>query len=58
MTLVITSLDFYGADAPYRGQRIIILMADLDVRVTIEYGELIRHCTYNTSKNYQLSKDD
>ena len=42
----------------YRGQRVIILMADLDVRVITEDGELIRHFTLNPSKNYQPRKDD
>lgn len=58
LTLVITSPDFYGAYAPYRRQRIIILMADLDVRVSTEDGELIRHLTLSPSKNYQPRKDD
>jgi transposase InsO family protein len=42
----------------YRGQRVIILMADLDVRVITEDGELIRHFTLNPAKNYQPRKDD
>ncbi len=42
----------------YREQRIIILMADLDVRVITEDGELIRHFTLNPAKNYQPRKDD
>ena len=42
----------------YRGQRIIILMADLDVRVINVDGELLRHFTLNPSKNYQPRKDD
>jgi len=42
----------------YRGQRVIILMADLDVRVIKEDGELIRHFTLNPAKNYQPRKDD
>jgi hypothetical protein len=42
----------------YGGQRIIILMADLDVRVITEDGELIRHFTLNPSKDYQPRRDD
>jgi transposase InsO family protein len=42
----------------YRDQRIIILMADLDVRVITEGGELIRHFTLNPSKDYQPRRDD
>ncbi len=42
----------------YRGQRIIMLMADLDVRVVSHDGELLRHFTLNPNKNYQPRKDD
>jgi hypothetical protein len=42
----------------YTGRRIIILMADLDVRVITEDGELIRHFTLNPSKDYQPRRDD
>lgn len=42
----------------YRGRRVIILMADLDVRVITDDGELIRHFTLNPAKNYQPRKDD
>jgi transposase InsO family protein len=42
----------------YRGRRVIILMADLDVRVITEDGELIRHFTLNPSKDYQPRRDD
>ena len=42
----------------YRGKRVIILMADLDVRVITHDGELIRHFTLNPAKNYQPRKDD
>ena len=33
-------------------------MADLDVRVITEGGELIRHFTLNPSKDYQPRRDD
>ena len=42
----------------YRGQRVILLVADLDVRVVTEDGELIRHFTLDPTKNYQPRKDD
>jgi transposase InsO family protein len=42
----------------YKGQRVLILMADLDVRVITVDGELIRHFTLNPAKNYQPRKDD
>ena len=42
----------------YKGRRIIILIADLDVRVITEDGELIRHFTLNPSKDYQPRRDD
>lgn len=42
----------------YRGQRVILLVAVLDVRVVTEDGELIRHFTLDPTKNYQQRKDD
>jgi transposase InsO family protein len=42
----------------HKGRRVIILMADLDVRVVTDDGELIRHFTLNPTKNYQPRKDD
>lgn len=42
----------------HKGRRVIILMADLDVRVVTDDGELIRHFTLNPAKNYQPRKDD
>lgn len=42
----------------YKGRRVIILMADLDVRVITDDGELLRHLTLNPTKNYQPRKDD
>lgn len=41
-----------------RGQHIIMLMADLDVRVVNHDGELLRLFTLNPSKNYQPRRDD
>ena len=42
----------------YKGQHIIMLMADLDVRVINHVGELLRHFMLNPSKNYQPRRDD
>ncbi len=42
----------------YKGQRVLILVADLDVRVITVEGETIRHFTLNPTKNYQPRKDD
>ncbi len=38
---------------PYKGQRILILMADLDVRVITDDGELLRHFTLDPTRDYQ-----
>jgi hypothetical protein len=37
---------------------VLILQADLDVRVISESGNLIRHFTLDPSKNYQPRRDD
>ncbi len=42
----------------YRGQRVILLVADLDVRVVTEDGELIRHFTLDPTENDQPRKGD
>ena len=42
----------------FRGQHIIMLMADLDVRVINHDGELLRHFTLSPNKSYQPRKDD
>jgi hypothetical protein len=42
----------------YVGTRVLILQADLDVRVIAENGNLIRHFTLDPSKNYQPKRDD
>jgi hypothetical protein len=42
----------------FRGQRVIRLVAVLDVRVITENGELIRLFTLDSTKNYQPRKDD
>jgi hypothetical protein len=42
----------------YKERRVIILVADPDIRVITEDGYLIRHFTLNPSKNHQPRKDD
>jgi hypothetical protein len=37
----------------HRHQRVIILMADLDVRVISDEGELLRHFTLDPTRDYQ-----
>ena len=38
---------------PYRHQRVLILVADLDVRVITDEGELLRHFTLDPTRDYQ-----
>ncbi len=47
-----------GLGRRYRGHRVIISMADLDVRIITEDGELLHHFTLNPAKNYRPRKDD
>jgi hypothetical protein len=51
-------LHHIGLGRRYRGRRVIILMANLDVRIITEDGELLHHFTLNPAKNYQPRKDD
>jgi hypothetical protein len=37
----------------YKNQHIIILIADLDIRVLSENGQLLRHLTLDPTRNYQ-----
>jgi len=46
-------LHHIGVGRPHRGQRIIVLVADLDIRVLSTNGELLRHLTLDTTKDYQ-----
>lgn len=41
------------AGRPHKNKRIIALVADLDIRVISPEGELLRHLTLDTSRNYQ-----
>jgi hypothetical protein len=42
-----------GVGRQHRGKRILILMADLDVRVIDEQGVTIRHLELDPSVDYQ-----
>jgi transposase InsO family protein len=42
-----------GIGRPLRGTRVLVLVADLDVRVLTSDGELLRQLTLNPAKNYQ-----
>jgi hypothetical protein len=46
-------LHHIGLGRALTGRRVIILMADLDVRVVGAEGELLRHFTLNPTKDYQ-----
>ncbi len=48
-----TTLHHIRVGRAHTGRRVIILVADLDIRVISEEGELIRHLTLDPSKNYQ-----
>ncbi len=37
----------------HTGRRVIILIADLDIRVISEEGELLRHLTLDPTRDYQ-----
>jgi hypothetical protein len=37
----------------HSGRRILMLVCNLDVRIIAEDGELLRHLTLDTTKNYQ-----
>jgi transposase InsO family protein len=42
-----------GVGRAHKGRRIIVLVADLDIRVLSTEGELLRHLTLDTKKDYQ-----
>jgi transposase InsO family protein len=51
-------LHHIGVGRPNRGKRVIILMADLDVRVIDENGVLLRHFELDPTINYQAKSRD
>jgi transposase InsO family protein len=42
-----------GMGRAHKGRRILVLVADLDVRVISEEGELLRHLTLDPTRDYQ-----
>jgi len=42
-----------GVGRPHAGTRVLLLVADLDVRVVSDDGELLRHLTIDPTKTYQ-----
>jgi hypothetical protein len=46
-------LHHIGVGRAHKGRRIIVLVADLDIRVLNTEGELLRHLTLDPTKNYQ-----
>jgi transposase InsO family protein len=48
-----TKLHHVGVGRAHKGRRVIVLVADLDIRVLSEEGELLRHLTLDPAKDYQ-----
>lgn len=46
-------LHHIGMGARHRGRRVVMLVADLDIRVLDEDGELLRHLTLDPTRDYQ-----
>jgi hypothetical protein len=42
-----------GVGRAHSGTRILLLVADLDVRIITDDGELLRHLTIDPTKDYQ-----
>ena len=53
-----SKLHHIGVGRPHKGQRVLILIADLDTRVINENGELIRHFTLDPTTDYQPQSKD
>jgi Integrase core domain len=51
-------LHHVGVGRPYKGQRVLILMADLDVRIIDENGVTLRHFELDPSVDYQARSRD
>ena len=45
-----------GVGRAYAGRRVLLLVADRDVRVLSETGELLGHTVIDPAKNYQSCK--
>ena len=48
-----TRLHHIGVGRAHKGRRIIVLVADLDIRVLSQEGELLRHLTLDPTRSYQ-----
>jgi hypothetical protein len=48
-----TWLHHIGIGRAHKHRRVIILVADLDIRVLSEHGELLRHLTLDPDTDYQ-----
>ena len=48
-----SKLHHVGVGRAYAGRRVLVLMADLDIRVLDQDGAVIRHLTLDTSVDYQ-----
>ena len=48
-----TKLHHVGVGRAHTGRRVIVLVADLDIRVLSEEGELLRHLTLDPERDYQ-----
>lgn len=48
-------LQHIGIGRAHRGRRVLLLIADKDVRVVSEAGELIRQLTIDPTRDYQRS---
>lgn len=48
-----SKLHHVGVGRQYQGQRVLILVADLDIRVIDEQGVMIRHLELDPSVDYQ-----
>ena len=48
-----TKLHHIGVGRAHKQRRVIVLVADLDIRVLSEEGELLRHLTLDPTKDYQ-----
>lgn len=46
-------LHHIGVGRVHRHKEVIMLVADLDVRILMDEGEMLRHLTLDPTKNYQ-----
>jgi hypothetical protein len=46
-------LHHIGLGRPHSGTRVLLLIADLEIRVLTEHGELLRELTLDPTRDYQ-----